>query len=351
MSAARSTFFRGTAVAPTTSVRAQASRRVSLAVRNDSALIVNTKAGGHAFLGLHLAKKLIADGHTVTILNDGDATKLQAKAPFSQYASLPGVNVVWASPTDPSAYPAGPFDIVYDNNGKDLDNCKPLIDHFKGKVKHYVFVGSAGAYNANSMEPMHVEGDARKASAGHVGVENYLEEQGLPYTVFQPLYIYGPHTAKDCEQWFMDRILRDRPVPIPAPGIQLTTLSHVDDLADMMAKVPGNDAAIGQHFNICSDRCITFEGIIKAIATAAGKEAKIVRYDPSAVKLARGEGFPFRTVHFFASADKAKKVLGWRPQHNFLADVQDRLDAYVESGRLNKDVDFSADDKILASVQ
>jgi hypothetical protein len=26
--------------------------------------------------------------------------------------------------------------------------------------------------------------------------------------VFQPLYIYGPHTAKDCEQWFVDRIIR-----------------------------------------------------------------------------------------------------------------------------------------------
>jgi hypothetical protein len=39
-------------------------------------------------------------------------------------------------------------------------------------------------------------------------VERYLADQGLPYTVFQPLYIYGPHTAKDCEQWFIDRVIR-----------------------------------------------------------------------------------------------------------------------------------------------
>jgi hypothetical protein len=26
-------------------------------------------------------------------------------------------------------------------------------------------------------------------------------------------------------------------------------------------------------------------------------------------------------VHFFASADKAKRVLGWQPQHDFLRDV------------------------------
>jgi hypothetical protein len=44
--------------------------------------------------------------------------------------------------------------------------------------------------------------------SGHVAVERYLESEGLPFTVFQPLYIYGAHTAKDCEQWFIDRIIR-----------------------------------------------------------------------------------------------------------------------------------------------
>jgi hypothetical protein len=41
-----------------------------------------------------------------------------------------------------------------------------------------------------------------------VEVEKYIERSGVPYTIFQPLYIYGPHTAKDCEQWFIDRIIR-----------------------------------------------------------------------------------------------------------------------------------------------
>jgi hypothetical protein len=51
-------------------------------------------------------------------------------------------------------------------------------------------------------------GAAAAAAAGHVAVEKYLAAEGLPYSVFQPLYIYGPHTAKDCEQWFVDRIIR-----------------------------------------------------------------------------------------------------------------------------------------------
>lgn len=156
--------------------------------------------------------------------------KLEGKAPFSQYSSLSGANVVWGNPTDASSYPSDQFDIVYDNNGKDLDTCKIPIDHFKvcsslafqllsmsllhsqleqvsgprlsvsqgckmvarplgwrrypskgailqDKVSHYAFVGSAGAYKANKVEPVLTESDPRKDSAGHVAVEKYLEEQ------------------------------------------------------------------------------------------------------------------------------------------------------------------------------
>lgn len=35
-------------------------------------------------------------------------------------------------------------------------------------MQHYAFVASAGAYKADDIEPMLVEGDERKASAGHV---------------------------------------------------------------------------------------------------------------------------------------------------------------------------------------
>ncbi|KAF8070909.1 CSP41A [Scenedesmus sp. PABB004] len=340
------------AAGPRRAVRA-ASRRAAVVVRADKCLIVNTKGGGHAFIGLYLAKELLAKGHDVTIFNDGDPAKLSAKAPFSEYGGVRGLKVHWGSPTDYTTYPEGPFDVVYDNNGKDMESCKPLIDAAKGMCKHYVFVASAGAYKADSTEPMHVEGDERKSSAGHVAVEKYLEAEGLPYTVFQPLYIYGPHTAKDCEQWFVDRIVRDRPVPIPVPGVQLVTLTHVEDVASMLAAVPGNPAAIRQHYNVCSDRAVTFQGIVKAVGSALGKEPRVVLYSPEEVGTGKGgkaEGFPFRTVHFFASSDKAKRELGWAPRHNFLGDVPALVREYTSSGRASKAIDFAVDDKILAAM-
>ena len=62
--------------------------------------------------------------------------KSKTKAPFSQYDTLAqqGAKIVWGSPADSSAIPSDSFDIVNDNNGKDLDACKPLIDAFKVSI-------------------------------------------------------------------------------------------------------------------------------------------------------------------------------------------------------------------------
>lgn len=53
------------------------SRRLAVQVRADNALIVNCKSGGHAFVGYYLAKALLAKGHKVTIMNDGDQVRLR----------------------------------------------------------------------------------------------------------------------------------------------------------------------------------------------------------------------------------------------------------------------------------
>lgn len=58
-------------------------------------------------------------------------SKIASKAPFDQYPSVRGLKVHYGSVTDYSSYPEGPFDVVYDNNGKDMDSCKMLIDAAK----------------------------------------------------------------------------------------------------------------------------------------------------------------------------------------------------------------------------
>ena len=61
-----------------------------------------------------------------------------------------------------------------------------------------MFVGSAGAYKDKGIEPMHLEGDERKGSAGHVAVEKYLVEQARPSRLAGSLRRLLPACVSPC---------------------------------------------------------------------------------------------------------------------------------------------------------
>lgn len=84
---------------------------------------------------------------------------------------------------------------------------------------------------------------------------------------------------------------------IPAPGIQITNISHVRDLSSMLTLAAGKpEAANGSIFNAVSDRGTTFDGLVRMCAKAAGKEANIVHYDPKAAGVDAKKAFPFRNM-------------------------------------------------------
>ncbi len=66
-------------------------------------------------------------------MQSGGQEATTKKAPYSEYGALSGegVKIQWGDPADPSALPDGPFDVVYDNNGKKLDVCRTAIDKYK----------------------------------------------------------------------------------------------------------------------------------------------------------------------------------------------------------------------------
>jgi nucleoside-diphosphate-sugar epimerase len=304
--------------------------------------------GGTRFIGVYLTKILQGQGHDVVLFNRGN------------HPAPAGVQQIKGDRTDPdqlrTQLGGESFDAIFDNNGRELSDTQPLADLFRGRVQHFVYVSSAGVYLKSDQMP-HIEGDRVDPKSRHKGkyeTESYLASTGLPYTSIRPVYIYGPQNYNDLEAWFFDRMVRDRPIPVPGDGMSLTQLGHVQDLAVAMAAILGNSKAVGQIYNIAGERYVTFDGLAKACAIAAGKDPdslKIVHYNPKQFDFGKRKAFPMRVQHFFADIHKAMADLNWKPDYDLVSGLKDAFqNDFLASGRDRRDADFSTDDEILKTV-
>jgi nucleoside-diphosphate-sugar epimerase len=301
--------------------------------------------GGTRFIGVYLTRLLMVQHHEIVLFNRGNRPAPE------------GVQQIQGDRTNPAQLKAKladkEFDAIFDNNGRELSDTQPLVELFKDQVKHFVYVSSAGVYQKSDQMP-HCETDPVDPNSRHKGkfeTETYLTEQGIPFTSIRPVYIYGPQNYNDLEAWFFDRIVRDRPIPIPGNGMHITQFGHVKDLAAAMVSVLGNPKAIGQIYNVSGDRYVTFDGLARACAVAVGKapeSVKLVHYDPKQFDFGKRKAFPMRVQHFFADIHKARKDLYWQPEYDLISGLKDSFQTdYLAAKRDTAEIDFSIDDEIL----
>ncbi|MEO0648895.1 MAG: NAD-dependent epimerase/dehydratase family protein, partial [Cyanobacteria bacterium J06650_10] len=298
--------------------------------------------GGTRFIGVYLTKLLVEKGHEVVLLNRGNHP-----------TPVEGLETIVCDRTNPEALKAAlanqSFDAIFDNNGRELAHTKPLADLFKGKLKHFIYVSSAGVYAKSDQMP-HKEGDAVDPNSRHKGkfhTEDYLREQDIPFTSIRPVYIYGPQNYNPLEKWFFDRVVSGRKIPIPGSGMALTHLGHCQDLAAAMVAVLGNAKAIGQIYNISGEKAVTFDGLALACALAisqsqtiaVGKDPQnleIVHYNPKDFDFGKKKAFPMRVQHFFTDINNAKTDLQSQPQFSLIEGLKDSFEKDYLTNRLDK---------------
>lgn len=305
--------------------------------------------GGTRFIGVSLTKILASQGHEVVLLNRGN-----------QPTPLDDIKQIQCDRTNISLLKeklAGEeFDAIFDNNGRELEDTKPLVEIFKGKIKHFIYVSSAGVYLPSAQMP-HRENDAVDPQSRHKGkyeTEAYLKEENIPFTSVRPTYIYGSGNYNDLEAWFFDRLVRNLPILIPGNGLHFTQFGHVQDLAMAMANILDNPQAVGQIYNISGDRYVTFTGLALACGEAVGKkpeEITIKYYNPKLFDFGKRKAFPLRVQHFFADITKAQKELNWQPKYDLVSGLKESFDNdYLLKGRDKIDIDFSLDKEILSKI-
>jgi len=129
---------------------------------------------------------------------------------------------------------------------------------------------------------------------GKIDGEDFLRERraatGLPFTIVPFSMVFGPRNIlPDREQRMFRRLLDGRPILLPADGMTLLQVCHVEDQARALVALMGNEAAMGERVNITNPAVVTDFGYVSTMADVLGVDPDLV-YVPASVMDAMWDG-------------------------------------------------------------
>jgi len=316
--------------------------------------------GTAGFIGFHLARRLLAEGHrvdgfdgmtpyydprlkearreilaahdgyrdTLAMLEDmqalTEAAEQSAPDVIVHLAAQAGVRY---SLENPRAYVeanlVGTFNI--------LEIARAL------KPRHLLIASTSSVYGANPTVPF-FETDrtdhpltlyAASKKAGEAMAHSYAHLWSIPTTMFRFFTVYGPWGRPDMAPLkFLDAIEAGRPIDIYNHGNMLRDFTYIDDLVEGIARlmdcVPQRDSgdesvspqAPYRIVNIGRGAPVPLLDFIDALEAAVGKKAARNYLD-----MQKGD-----VPRTFASADLLERLTGYRPQTS----VEEGVKALVE---------------------
>jgi nucleoside-diphosphate-sugar epimerase len=317
--------------------------------------------GGNRYIGLDLVFELARRGHDVTVIN-------------SHVAPLPdGARRIHADRRVPGEFERAlephrdAFDVVFDNTAFVPADVEPMIELFRGRVRHYVFTSSQAVYRRSFVQPLkehfrrHAPGDEdpRKAyGVGKVRIEDLLQREwtqsGFPATTLRVGHTLGPRSPQPTrDPAFFARLEAGRPILIPGDGFAALSLVHINDVARLMASLIGNDRVRGEAYNVSGSEVTSIVGVVHLIAKVVGVQARIVEVPMDIARKARpplvhwGESIAGTAL---LSIDKALRDIDWTPQFGIEDGYRDSYAWWDKEGRSRYAMDFSSDDALLARL-
>lgn len=242
--------------------------------------------GGTGTISMAISKLLLEKGWELYLINRGNRNGDE---------KLKGAHFINADINDEAAVAKAIEGMTFDVAAEFIGFVPSQLERdyrlFKGKVKQFIFISSASAYQkpASSVfisEKTPLANPYWEYSRNKIACEDYLmklyREEGFPVTIVRPSHTYdersvplGVHGNKGSWQ-VVKRIKEGKPVIIHGDGLSLWTLTHNSDFAKGFVGLMGNIHAIGEAVQIMSDETVTWNQIYGCIASALGVELKPV---------------------------------------------------------------------------
>jgi nucleoside-diphosphate-sugar epimerase len=293
-------------------------------------------SGGAGFLGLHLARRLVTDGHGVRTL---DLVPLDDPGLEGRIEELRG-DVRLTS--DARRLVAGADVLVHAAAALPIQVTRQAIRSInvegaavtlgaahEAAVQRVVLISSTAVYGVPDHHPIHE--DDPLVGVGHYGESKIDAERlavafgkrGLETVVLRPKTFVGPERLGVFEILF-DWIREGRRIPILGDGTNRYQLLAVEDLVEAVVRSLEAPVA-GEALNVGAGRFGTVREDLEALIAHAGSRSRLRPVPARPAELAlRGlelarlsplAEWHYRTAHkdSFVSIDRARSRLDWEP--------------------------------------
>ena len=305
-------------------------------------------SGGAGFLGLHLARRLLADGFAVRTLDIAPLAEPELEGALEELRGDvrdPAACARLVEGADVLVHAAAALPILGSREAIRSVNvggtATLLASAFEAGVARTILISSTAVYGVPEKHP--IEEDDPLVGVGHYGESKIEAEQvtrefaqrGLDIVIVRPKTFVGPERLGVFEILF-DWIREGRRIYVLGEGRNRYQLLAVADLVEAVIRCAEADVA-GATLNIGAGEFGTVREDIEALIGHAGSSSRVtpVPARPAelilrALELARLSPLAewhYRTAHrdSFVDVSRAERLLGWRPR---LSNAQALIETY-----------------------
>jgi len=301
--------------------------------------------GGAGFIGTHLCRRLLADGHTVSVVDNefnGSRSNLPPGVSFTlgDVARAAEIEPVFARGLDAICHIAGQVSIIrsFTNPVVDLrTNVEGTLNVLqlclKYKVPRLLYASSMTIYgNCKTVPTPETEpcwpdsyyGITKLAGERYVHATAERPDLGFDFQVtsLRMYSVYGPGQALDNPYQgvlgiFLGNVMREEPITIFGDGEQTRDFVYIGDIVEGWVRALQTPAANGRVINLGSGRSLSINQLAEAAIGAVGSAG--------AHKIVRAPARPGEQRSVRADIGQAKSILGWEPQTTFEAGLAETM--------------------------
>ncbi len=304
--------------------------------------------GGAGFVGSAVAARLVAQGHTVVIVDNFNAY-YDATLKHDRVAALvPDVPVYAIDITDQQAFAAvcreHTFDVVchlaaqagvrYSVEAPDayvasnVRGTQVVLETMQQlHIPHLVFASTSSVYGTTTPAPFRESDPADRPvsvyaatkRAGELLAYTYHTQYGISATCLRFFTVYGPWSRPDMAMLsFAQKLSKGKSIQLFNFGKLRRDFTHIDDIVSGFARAV--EQPLGYEIiNLGSGNPIALEHFVEVLARELGMVAAIER-----VPMQQGDMF-----ETYADISKASALLGYTPTVSFEQGVRSFIDWFL----------------------